>query len=286
MVCNETDEPIPFPSGFIRKTYPSIRCSRQTQRTQLESVENRNFDEQQQNPRRQKCSTINEGYPSTIHYSFGTKNDEQRTTTTGIGSCIFVRGPTQLRDSRRKTAERWQSKKVSKINDENCLEEIRIGQKVKFSPAAANNSKSFFRNLKNIMENKEHSQISNIEHFEGVRTYFLPSRFSSSAIGLKSTSYNLPPNYGTIQHSSLHRTKSTTKSTDSYFKSSEIPENISGQNQNIHGYAGALKELNHYHLPLRKKPIISRNTGSSDETGSRQRVASFSNLQGNLSLLK
>ncbi|KAL3981523.1 hypothetical protein ACH3XW_43445 [Acanthocheilonema viteae] len=197
MICNETYKSTPFRNKLTRRTYSSIRCSRQTQRTQLESAENtiRSFNEQHEQYLRQGCQTISEEGDLN-----GQSSANQNNERCGADSCIFIRGPTQLRDSRRKTAEQWQIRKHPLVNDENCVEEIRHGQKVKFS-LAVNNNKSFLRNLNNIVENKESVQISTTKHLEYSRTHLLPSLFSSSIIGPKSKSCNSESNFEFLYHS-------------------------------------------------------------------------------------
>ncbi|VDO55020.1 unnamed protein product, partial [Onchocerca flexuosa] len=280
MMCNETCGSTPFRNRLARKTYSSIRCSRQTQRTQLESIENRNLNEQQQHLH-QGCYTINEKC-TLIDQSFGTQNGEQFDVS-GTGSCIFTRGPTQLRDSRRKTAEQWRSRKHLLVNDENCLEEIRPGQKVKFSPVI--NNPSFLRNLKNIMENKEIVHISTIKNPQDVQIHLLPSLFSPSTIGLKFKSCNFESNFGFIHHSdSSYRIKSSTQSTELLLRPAgldEIEVNASGLNTNplneMHNYIGTLRGMNCYRSSSRKKQIIGKNIASNDETNIQQRTISFFN---------
>lgn len=189
MICNETYKSTPFRSGLARRTYSSIRCSRQTQRTQLGNTENGTFNEQHQQYLRQRFSTISE------NCDLLGQNNEQYDAG-GADFCIFVRGPTQLRDSRRKTAEQWQTRKYSSINDENCMEEIRRNQKVKFSPAI--NNGSFIRNFNNTVENKGNPSI---KHLTCSRTHFLPSFLSSSIIGLKSKNRNSESNFDFLCHS-------------------------------------------------------------------------------------
>ncbi|KAK6109733.1 hypothetical protein QQG55_37160 [Brugia pahangi] len=233
MICNKTydDDSVPFRNELARRTYSSIRCSRQTQRTQLKSTENRSLNKQQY--MRQECRTISEEYTSTGPSFTTNQNNEQRETG-DISSCVFVRGPTQLRDSRRKTAEQWQIRKHSSANGENCVEEVRYGQKVKFSPSIYN--ESFRRNLKNTVQNKESHRISAFKHPECTRTHLLPSLFSSSIIGLKSKSRNFESNSDFIYHSdSSYSFNKCTKPRELLLKSAglhEIHVNISAQNQN------------------------------------------------------
>uniref|UniRef100_A0AAF5PVV6 Uncharacterized protein n=1 Tax=Wuchereria bancrofti TaxID=6293 RepID=A0AAF5PVV6_WUCBA len=233
MICNKTyDESVPFRSELARRTYSSIRCSRQTQRTQLKSTENRKLNKQQYV--RQECRTISEEYTSTDQSFTMSQNNEQRDIS-DISSCVFVRGPTQLRDSRRKTAEQWQIRKQhSPANGENCLEEVRYGQKVKFSPSITNGL--FRRNLKNAVQNKESHRISAFKHSGCTRTHLLPSLFSSSTIELKSKSRNFESNSGFIYHSdSPYSFNKCTKPKELLLKSAglhEIHINISAQNQN------------------------------------------------------
>ncbi|VIO85985.1 Uncharacterized protein BM_BM9484 [Brugia malayi] len=232
MICNKTyDDSVPFRNELVRRTYSSIRCSRQTQRTQLKSTENRSLNKQQY--MRQECRTISEEYTSTGR-SFTTSQNNEQHDTGDISSCVFVRGPTQLRDSRRKTAEQWQIRKHSPANGENCVEEVRYGQKVKFSPSICN--ESFRRNLKNTVQNKESHRISVFKHPECTRTHLLPSLFSSSIIGLKSKSRNFESNSDFIYHSdSSYPFNKCTKPSELLLKSAglhEIHVNISAQNQN------------------------------------------------------
>ncbi|VDM95165.1 unnamed protein product [Onchocerca ochengi] len=279
MICNETCGSTPFRNRLARKTYSSIRCSRQTQRTQLEGIENRNLNEQQQYLH-QGCYTINEEC-TLIDQSFGTQNGEQ--CDTGVtGPCIFTRGPTQLRDSRRKTAEQWRSRKHSLVNDENCLEEIRPDQKVKFSPII--NNPSFLRNLKNIVENKV-VHVSTIKNPQDVQIHLLPSLFSPSTIGLKSTNCNFKSNFGFIHHSdSSYRIKSSTQSKELHLRSAglnEIEVNTSGKNTNplneVPNNIDTLRGMNCYRSSSRKKQIIGKNVDSNDEINTQQRIISLFN---------
>lgn len=227
MICSETYGPTSFRSRLGRRTYSSIRCSRQTQRTQLESTKNKSLNEQneQQQYLRQGCHTILTGQSSAC------QNNEQRDVS-GTDSCIFIRGPKQLRDSRRKTAEQWQSRKHSPVNNGNRIEEIRRSQKVKFSSSI--NNRSFLRNLRNTVENKEILQISTMKHPKYTQTHLLPS-ITSSPITLKSNSRNFKSNFGLVYHSdSSYSISSCTKPKELHLKSAglhEIHVNTSAQNQ-------------------------------------------------------
>lgn len=225
MIFNETCKRTPlFPSKLAHRTYSSIRCSRQTQRTQLKSIENRSFNEHHQQHLRQGCQTITEGCDLTIQCS-GSQNNEQR------NAYIFARGPTQLRDSRRKTAEQWQTKKYSLTNENNCVEEIRSGQKVKFSLPAANN-RSYLRNVNKTMENKKNLQIFATKL---TRTHLLPSDCSSSTINVKSKSRNYESNIDFLcNFNSSYPTNSYIKSKKLHVTPAELHQihvNTSVQNQ-------------------------------------------------------
>uniref|UniRef100_A0A0R3RZW5 Uncharacterized protein n=1 Tax=Elaeophora elaphi TaxID=1147741 RepID=A0A0R3RZW5_9BILA len=229
MICSKTYKATPSRSGFTRRTYSSIRCSRQTQRTQLESIENRSFNEQHERYLRRGCHTISKEC-DLIGQSSASQSNEQRDVS-GIDSRHFMRGPTQLRDSRRKTAEKWQTRKHSLVNDRNCVEEVRRSQKVKFSLPISN--RLFLRNLRNA-ENKKSHQISATKHFECTRTHLLS--FSPSSItGPKSKNCNAESNFDTLYHSdSSYPINSFIKSEKSHLKSAglhEIHANTSAQNQ-------------------------------------------------------
>ncbi|KAM3726623.1 Regulator of G-protein signaling rgs-6 [Dirofilaria immitis] len=287
MICNETCRFTPFRSKLTRRTYSSIRCSRQTQRTQLETIKNRNLNEEQHQYLHQGCHTISEECIS-IDQSIETQNSELYGDISATSYCIFSRGPTQLRDSRRKTAEQWRSRKNSLVNDEYYPAEVRRGQKVKFS--SANNNKSFLRNLRNILENKESVQIPAIKHSQDIRTHLAPSFFSSSTVSLKSKSCSFESNFCFVDHSdSLSGIKSSIQSKELYLKSAgldEIQVNISEQSPNLsngeHDYVCTLREMNRYRLPLRKKQIIDKDIDLNDELemSNRQRTISFASSKG------
>ncbi|EFO20577.1 hypothetical protein LOAG_07912, partial [Loa loa] len=234
MTCNVTYEATPFRNRLARRTYSSIRCSRQTQRTQLEITGNRSLSEQheQQQYMHQGCHTISEECTSTGQ-SFMSQNNEQ-CDAGDTGSRIFLRGPIQLRDSRRKTAEQWQTRKHSLTSDGNSVEEIRCGQKVKFSPAI--DDRSFLRNLRNTVQNKGSHQNSTLKQPDFTLAHLLPSLFSSSMTGLKSKSRNFESNSGSVCHSdSSYPANSCTRPKELHLKSAglyEIRVNIPKQNQN------------------------------------------------------
>ncbi|CAG9532874.1 unnamed protein product [Cercopithifilaria johnstoni] len=231
MICNETYKPTPFRNRLGRRTYSSIRCSRQTQRTQLETIDNRSLNEQHEQCLRQSYQTISEECDLTDQFSVNQNNERRDATSTG--SCIFVRGSTQLRDSRRKTAEQWQTRKHSLVNDDNCVEEVRHGQKVKFSLAI--NNRSFLRKLNNTVENKKSLRISATKHLEYSRAHLLPSLFSSSTINSKSKSCNSESNFDFLYHSdSSYPINSYIKSKELHLKSAglhEIDVNTCAENQ-------------------------------------------------------
>ncbi|VDK80011.1 unnamed protein product [Litomosoides sigmodontis] len=191
MIFNETCKRTPLPSKLAHRTYSSIRCSRQTQRTQLKSIENTSLNEQHHQHLRRGYQTISEGCDLTIECS-GSQNNEQRNV------CSFVRGSTQLRDSRRKTAEQWQTRKYSSANESNCVEEIRSSQKVKFSLPA--NNRTYLRNVTSTAEEKKSLQISATKR---TRTHLLPSDCSSTAISAKSKSRHSQSNVNFLCNSHL-----------------------------------------------------------------------------------
>lgn len=194
MICNETNEQTLFGNGISRRTHSSIRCSRQTQRTQLEYEANKRV---QQQYIRQRCHTISEDGTS-IDQSFINENTEHCDVSDKAAPGIFYRGTAQLRDSRRKTAEKWQIRKHSEANDENFIEEIRHGRKVQFLPAIGN--------YQPFLQNPQNSgtgcyQISTHKYPEFIRSYRLPSIFPTSTIARKSKNHNFGSNSNFPNHS-------------------------------------------------------------------------------------
>lgn len=111
----------------IRRPRSSIRCSRQTQRTQLENTKDRSTRCERPHHLFHGCYTNDEVC------TMGQKSG-QDDSGGNHRQWIFTRGFAQLRDSRRKTAEYFRSSKdPSKIVSGNGAKKMRSNQDAKLS---------------------------------------------------------------------------------------------------------------------------------------------------------